>query len=118
MKCKRLMALLLLVAVLLSAVTGCNKKKVPVYTDWTIYQKTYIPATSGTPGGWGYSFAGEGGLVYVPGKSGTPARYEFFLTREQDGEMLVQTVAVEQRDYAAYEIGDTYTLETWVWEGE
>ena len=115
MRCKRLAALLLATE-LLFLCAGCNEKKVPVYTDWTIYQKTYVPATSGTPSGWGYSFAGDGGLVYIPGKSGTPARYEFFLTREQDGEMLVQTVAIEQRDYAAYEVGDIYTVETWVWE--
>lgn len=105
---------ILLICILLSlciSLCGCDDGEyVTVYTDWTIYDKNYIPATPDTGGHWGYSFGEGGGLMYIGGNSGSPAVYEFFLRREdEDGNVRTATVSVSQDVYASYEVGETYT---------
>ncbi len=99
----------LLAALLMILLASCGGKYVTVDVEWTVYDKNYIPATSGTSGHWGYSFAGDGGLVWIGGTSGSPAQYEFFLRRENEqGEIATKLENVSQEEYASYEVGDSY----------
>lgn len=111
---KKFVAVLAAVLLILG-LAGCGQEQIPVDTDWTVFQKNYIPPTPGTSGTWAYSFAGDGGFVYIEGAAGSPAKYEFLLTREEAGEIRTKTVDVTESEYVQYEAGDTYTVRTWVW---